>query len=183
MMHAKSFGRTAVLSVSLLVAASIPGFAQEISESHLKAARSAVGSMGITDPYDAVLAQAAFGLKQELIARSPDQQERISDVVDEQTLALAPRRADLEREAALAYAKSFTEQELNEINAFYDSPTGKKLLKDGPIALREVVKAADIWQRGVARDLGAAVAKILNAAAAPEAAPAAEAAPAEGEGN
>lgn len=192
-LNTKSFGRTAILSLSLLLAAGLPGMAQDVSETHLKAARAAIGAMAITEPYDMVLAQAAFGLKQELIARSPDQQERISAVVDEQTLLLAPRRADLEREAALGYAKSFNEQELNDIAAFYSSTTGQKLLKDGPIAMREVVKAADIWQRGVARDLGAAVAKALNpegaqpaAAQSQEAAPAEgsqEAVPAEGEGN
>ena len=30
---------------------------------------------------------------------------------------------------------------------------GKKLLSDGPIITRELYKAADIWQRGIARDL------------------------------
>ena len=35
-------------------------------------------------------------------------------------------------------------QELNDIAAFYNSDAGKKLLADGPIVTRELVKAADI---------------------------------------
>jgi hypothetical protein len=51
----------------------------------------------------------------------------------------------------------FSEQELNEIAAFYSSPTGKKLMSDGPIVMRELVKAAEIWQVGISRDLAAEV--------------------------
>ena len=48
-------------------------------------------------------------------------------------------------------------QDLNAIAAFYSSDAGKKLLSDGPIVTRELVKAADIWQRGIARDLAQSV--------------------------
>ena len=75
---------------------------------------------------------------------------------------MAARRADLEREAALAYARVFPEADLNAIATFYNSEPGKKLLKDGPIVTREVIKAAEIWQRGVARDLAGEVGKQLH---------------------
>ena len=87
----------------------------------------------------------------------------INAVVDDQALALAPRRADLEKEAATIYAKTFTQDELKAIADFYNSPVGKKLLSDGPIATREVVKAAEIWANGVDRDLRAESGKKLDA--------------------
>src|SRR5690606_33664743 len=68
-------------------------------------------------------------------------------------LSLAARRGDLERESALAYARVFSEQQLKEIAEFYNSETGQKLIADGPIVVREIIQAAEIWQRGVARDL------------------------------
>ena len=74
-----------------------------------------------------------------------------------------PRRTDLEKEAALAYARVFSEEDLNAIAAFYNSEAGKKLLSDGPIVTRELFKAADIWQRGVARDLAQSVGAKLAA--------------------
>ncbi|TIW51053.1 MAG: DUF2059 domain-containing protein, partial [Mesorhizobium sp.] len=93
-------------------------------------------------------------------------------------------RADLEKEAALAYAKVFSEKELNDIATFYSSDSGKKLLDSGPAVTRDLVKAADIWQNGVARDLAQQVGETLAAAskaAAPAApAPADGAAPADG---
>lgn len=152
-----AFATTAVLALA------VPAQAQEISDAHLQAARAAIAAIHSTDQYDGILPQAAHALKNELIQKDPNLQDIIVATVDEKALALAGRRADLEREAALAYARVFSEQQLNEIAAFYNSETGKKLLSDGPIVTREVIKAADIWQRGIARDLAAAVAETLAA--------------------
>ncbi|MFK0382583.1 MULTISPECIES: DUF2059 domain-containing protein [Rhizobium/Agrobacterium group] len=127
--------------------------AQEISEEHVAAARQAIASLGVTDRFDAILPGLAERLKGELIQASPNVQDAISATVDAKALELAPRRADLEREAALTYARAFTIDELKAISAFYGSEAGKKLLKDGPIATRELMKAADIWAAGINRDL------------------------------
>lgn len=148
---------TVALAAAILVSAAAPLAAQEFSESHIKAARAAINAVGATEEFDMVLPQAAAALKAEFIQRSPDLVQLISSTVDEKTLALASRRADLEREVASIYARLFTEQELNEITAFYGSPTGKKLLSDGEIVAREVTQAAQIWQRGIARDLAQTV--------------------------
>jgi uncharacterized protein len=163
------------------VALAAPVSAQEISADHLKAARAAVAAIKATDPFDNILPEGAAALKQQLINKNPDMEQVISATVDEKALALAPRRADLEREAAMAYAKGFTTEELNAIAAFYTSEPGKKLLENGPLVLRDVAKAAQIWQNGVARDLGQAVMKDLDAKMpAPPAAPVAPEAPAAG---
>jgi hypothetical protein len=159
----------ALATVALLAGASFAS-AQEISEAHLKAARAAVTSIKATDSMDSILPQANQMLKIELIQKNPNLEEDIVRIVDEETLAIAPRRGDLEKEVATAFAKAFTEQELTEIAAFHNSPTGKKFLSDSPIVGREVSKAVDIWQLGIARDLSQAVAKKL-AEVAPAAQP------------
>ena len=38
----------------------------------------------------------------------------------------------------------------------YTTPAGKKLLKDGPISIRELSKAGDIWATGITRDMSKA---------------------------
>jgi uncharacterized protein len=147
-----------------LVSFAAPAIAQDaVADSHLKAARAAVSAIRATEDFDKILPQAAAALKTELIAKNPDLQEIIIQTVDEQALALAARRADLEKEAALAYAKVFSEDDLNAIATFYTSDTGKKLLESGPIVTRELFKAADIWQRGIARDLSQGVGAKLAA--------------------
>lgn len=56
----------------------------------------------------------------------------------------------------------FSAEDLTAIATFYTSAAGKKLLQDGPIVTREVAKAADIWQRGIARDLAEQAAGALE---------------------
>ena len=152
----------AALAASAFVAIASQSYAQEIAESHLKAARATITAVKATDNYDVILPAAAQQLKQELIQQNPDLTEVIIATVDEKALGLAGRRADLEREAAIAYAKIFSEPELNAITTFYSSDAGKKLLSSGPIVAREVVKAAEIWQRGISRDLATEVGKQIS---------------------
>lgn len=179
-------------TVSAAVACAIltvtaPAFAAEenITESHLKAARAAVTAIKATENFDGILPQAAAALKQELIQKNPDLQAIIIKTVDEETFALVPRRGDLEKEAALAYARVFSEGDLNAIATFYSSEPGKKLISDGPIVTRELLKAADIWQRGIARDLaqgvGTKLATVVKSQAPDPAAPAPAADPAAAE--
>ena len=153
---------TAAIAATAILISAAPLAAQEISESHLKAARAAITALKATEEFDMMLPQAAAALKGELTQKNPDLVQLISTTVDEKALALAGRRGDLEREAANIYAKIFTEQQLNEIATFYNGETGKKLLSDGNIVGREVLQAAQIWQRGIARDLAQAVGEHLE---------------------
>lgn len=152
----------AAVAASAFVAIAFHAYAQEISEPHLKAARATINAVKATESYDLLLPAAAQMLKQELIQQNPDLTDLVIQTVDEKALALASRRADLEREAALVYARTFSEAELNAITAFYSSDAGKKLLAQGPIVAREVTKAADIWQRGIQRDLATEVGKHIE---------------------
>lgn len=141
--------------------------APEISASHLQAAKAAVSAIKATDEFDAILPAAARALKDQLTQQSPDLFEVIDKTVNEKALEMTKRYGDLQTEAATIYAKVFTEEQLNAIAAFYTSDAGKKLLADGPIVTRQLLQAADIWQRGIARDLAVQVAEVLSAQGQP----------------
>ncbi|HEX2148540.1 MAG TPA: DUF2059 domain-containing protein [Pseudorhizobium sp.] len=145
-------GHATALAV-IVASLALPVRAQEISEAHLQAARDAISSINATERYDNILPGLAERLKAQFIQATPNFQEQISQVVDEQALALATRRADLEREAATIYAKAFTQEELQSISAFYATEAGKKLLSTGPLVARELTRAAEIWANGISRDL------------------------------
>lgn len=154
MISNKGFGRLA--AVALLASGLFAGSAanaEEVTPEHLKAARAALAAVNVTKPFDDILPSLAEQLKGTLIQSSPNFQDIINTTVDENALKLAQRRGDLEAEAANIYAKTFTAKELQQIADFYSSPAGKKLLTDGPIAMRELSKAADIWAAGISRDL------------------------------
>lgn len=156
-------GRT--LAATLIASAAFAGsvMAQDVSEEQIKAARAAMDSLNATAQFDSILPQIAEKLKGTLIQSSPNFGEMINRTVDEEALALAPRRADLEREVANIYAKTFSVEELKAIADFYGSSAGKKLLQSGPLAAREVMKAADIWAAGISRDLAVNSDKKLEA--------------------
>lgn len=153
-------GLLAAAAWSILIL--VPATAQEVSDSHLKQAFRAISAINATDSFDGILPEIALILKQELIQKDPDIQPLISTTVDEKTIGMASRRGDLEREAALAYAKAFSEEELKTISDFYDSAVGRKLIEEGPIVTRQLGEAANIWQRGVARDLAILVGQTLE---------------------
>jgi hypothetical protein len=146
-------GRAAAVAILFSGAFTVSARAQEVSEAQLAAARDAIASLNVTDRYDNILPNLAERLKAQFIQASPNFQNQISAAVDEQALALAPRRADLEREAATIYAKGFSVDELKSISTFFNTETGKKLLTNQPLVSRELTKAAEIWANGISRDL------------------------------
>lgn len=167
MIFSQSMRRSAFAAVAAMFLCPAAGMAQQsgdpqpaaeagsedISQSHLKAARAAVAAIHATDQFDAILLNAATQIKSELIANRPDMEAKISDLVDDAAVNLAPRRADLETEIARIYARLFSEDDLNQISSFYDSEAGKKLLAQGPDATRNMLRAAEVWSRGIVRDL------------------------------
>ncbi|MBB1247370.1 MULTISPECIES: DUF2059 domain-containing protein [unclassified Rhizobium] len=169
MMKIDRIGRAALVAGMMFGFGASLAVAQEsISDAHLKAARSAMKAIKITEPFDAILPNIAQRLKGTLIQSSPNYEQLINDTVDAKALELAARRADLEKEAAAIYAKTFSEEELNQIAAFYSGPAGQKLLKDGPLVIRQLSKAADIWATGMSRDLSTTTDAALETAIAAE---------------
>ncbi len=166
--------RTSAAAAAIGVFFALTSFAsaQEVSPEHLKQARSAIASIGATNQFDSILPQAADALKAEMIQKDPNLEALITSTVDNEVLALVARRGDLENEAARVYAKVFTEAELKAIAEFYATDVGKKLISDGPLATRQLIEAANIWQSGVARDLAQNVADKIKAAVPAEPAPA-----------
>jgi uncharacterized protein len=155
-------GRLAVLAFTVLTSLTISASAQDISESHLAAAREAIAAIKATDQFDAILPRAADTLRQELLKKDPNLSEQISTIVADQSIVLASRRSDLEAEAARVYSRVFSEEELKAISTFYGTTAGQKLLNEAPILVRELVKAANIWQEGISRDLAQSVAAELQ---------------------
>jgi uncharacterized protein len=137
--------------------------ADNVTPEQIKAARATIAAVGATTKFDVILPTISEQLKQQLIQATPNFEPVINEVVDAKAIEFAKRRTDLENEAAKVYATSFTIEELNAITAFYTSPAGKKLIANGPIALRELNKAADIWASGVSRDLTKAASEAIEA--------------------
>ena len=139
--------------------------AEEIPAELLAAARTAVNASQSTASLDAILPNLGESAKQQLIQSRPDAADKISAMVDEATLALAPRRANLEDEVARAYARIFNADELKLITDFYKTDAGLKLIKETPVIARAIEDAAKIWSAGIQRDIQLDIAKKVEAGA------------------
>ena len=121
----KAFDRFVALAKSLILSAMLAGaigtqaIAQQISDEHLQAAKSAMQATGATERLDGILPEVAAFTKTGLIANRPDIEAEISQIVDEVAISIAPRRGPLEDEVALIYANLFSAEELTQIESFF----------------------------------------------------------------
>jgi len=88
-----------------------------------------------------------------LIRLRPDLHQVISDTVQGVALKLVARRADLDSAAALIWARAFTEEELEEIAAFYTSPVGKKFMEVSAKLGTDTVQVVQNWSNRVGEEL------------------------------
>ncbi|MCP4181914.1 MAG: DUF2059 domain-containing protein [Hyphomicrobiales bacterium] len=136
--------------------------AQELTESHLAAAKKAIISTNATIKLNDILPTAAARLATQMISSRPDLETPISVMVNEAALEIAPRRGNLQVEVAKIYGRIFKEDELVKIAKFFSTSAGQKFLTQLPLVVREVEKASRIWGTGISRDLNQAVRKKMQ---------------------
>lgn len=138
------------IGLGLVSAAAV---AQDISESHLAAARAAVTSARTAEGFNNVLPALAEQVQTTLIAQRPDLHKEITAAVDAMALSLAVRRGDLDNDVARIWAKAFSEEELLAITAFYKSPAGTKLAEIGSQVLQDSLQVVQGWSQRVGEEL------------------------------
>lgn len=147
-----------------VVLAGAPVNAQELSESHIAAAKSAIKATNATGKLNDILPTAAARLTGSLIGNRPDIETEITLIVNETAIELAARRGDLQKEAEKIYARIFSEEDLVGISEFFSTDAGQKFLKELPLVIREVEKASRVWGTGINRDLAKTVNDKMKAA-------------------
>jgi len=143
----------ASLVVSAIICLPVISWSQEFSESHLDAAKRASANAPIAKDLDTVLPLLAQRVQTRLISLRPDLHAEISIAVQTVALELAARRADLDNAIALAWARIFTEEELDAIVEFYTSPAGQKFVEVGPELGSTTLQTVDNWSSRVGEEL------------------------------
>ena len=145
--------RTGLVASAILCLLVASSSAQEISESKLAAALRASTAAPLSKDLDTVLPLLVQRVQTHLISLRPDLHKEITETVQQVALGLAARRADLDNAIALAWARVFTEDELNAIAAFYTSPVGQKFVKVGPELGSLTIQTVDNWSSRVGEEL------------------------------
>ena len=138
---------------SALICLPAATFGQEFSESYLDAAKRASSNAPISKDLDTVLPLLAQRVQTRLVSLRPDLHVEINATVQAVALELVVRRAELEDAIALAWARIFTEEELEQIAAFYNSPAGKKFVEIGPELGTTTLQTVDNWSSRVGEEL------------------------------
>ena len=116
-------------------------------------AKDLIELKGATSMFDPVVNGVIRTHKDFLIRANPNMIKELNEVETQLVNEYAPRRAELHREIAMAYAQHFTEQELKDAIAFYKSPLGKKLLLEEPKVLDTSMRRADAWAQKFANEV------------------------------
>jgi hypothetical protein len=105
---------------------------------------------------DAMIAPLIRNIKQQSPAIPDEQLKVISDMLAEELRKKFPQIMALN---AQIYASHFTLDELNAIEAFYQTPAGQKIVGETPKIMKEVLPIALAWGRQAAQE---ALARIVE---------------------
>ena len=96
-----------------------------------------------------VIEQAKLVFLQQNPALSTD----VNEVAAKMRTDLAPRMSELTGEVAKLYTEHFTEKELKDLLAFYNSPLGKKMLAEQPKIVNASLKFAQNWANNLSDEV------------------------------
>lgn len=146
--------------VAMLLAG--PAYAQAVTDGQKAQALRLIDAIHVTEPFADAPIKDALVIESQIVAAYPNLADSINEVVQEEALNLADRYRAFRGEAALIYAKAFTEEELKKLADFFSTEVGQKMLNEQEIMFREVGRAAEIWRDGFRKDLAAAVQKRVD---------------------
>lgn len=134
-------------------------FAQEkkapepISESHLQAAKDAVIAAKVLGTYDNFLPLIAEQTRTLFVRSNPSAGAEIDEVVNETALKLVEKRPELNQIIYEVWARRFSEEELKEIAAFYNSPVGQKFSELGAELTALSIGAGRQWSDKISAEM------------------------------
>jgi len=123
------------------------------SAADLKLAREVVEVSGAASSFKDIVPIFLDEAKRTFVRTNPE----LSKDLDQAIKVVAPeferRREQLLDQIAGIYAARFTDQELTEIKAFYETPAGVKLVKALPGVLQESYDKTNAWSRQMSQDV------------------------------
>ena len=136
--------RFAVAAVVLAVF--IPAaHAQQPSAASIAVAKQLLSVTGATSVFTPLIAGVVEQAKLLFLQQDPGLAKDLNEVAVKLRTDLQPRFSEINDEVARLYATNFSEQELKDILAFYQSPAGKKMLTVQPKVIDSSMAFAQTW--------------------------------------
>lgn len=158
------FAAAAVLAFSLAFGAAAPAVAQEIPPEQLALARKYVDLTNKAQIYEAIMAMTADKTSKLLTQANPEIATQINDAIGKALEARKDKNDELFNQIARIYAVTFTQEELQQIVAFYETPVGQKLATNAMSVNRDVGKVMQIYTSNFGTEFVREVRAALKAA-------------------
>jgi len=138
----------AALVALALIGAARPVLAQTAatpSPNAILIAKQIIEIKGIKKLFDPLIRGVVQKVKNQFMQTDFMWAKDLNEVADKLTKEYEPRTSELVDESARIYASYFTEAELRQILAFYQTPVGRKVIADEPKALDQSVANAGVF--------------------------------------
>ena len=117
----------AVALSAAILAVALPAVAQEVPPEQLALARKYIELTDNASVYEITLVEIGIGTMRQIVTQNPELVDETDAAVGKILEEYRDRKGELLDQFARVYAVRFTVEELQEIVAFYESPTGQKL--------------------------------------------------------
>lgn len=134
-----------------------PAIGQEIAPEHLELARRYVDLTDRSKIYERTLAEIAIETMQQLLPQNPELEQQIGAAIEKAVDVYKERRRDLTDQFARVYAIRLTQEELQQIVTFYESPVGQKLTAVNSAANQDMQVVMGVFQTNLSQEFFARV--------------------------
>ncbi|HEY9009514.1 MAG TPA: DUF2059 domain-containing protein [Devosia sp.] len=153
----------AILAATMSLAA-LPAAAQEISPEHLALARKYIDLTDKANVYEGMLLSVAIDTMRTIVQQNPELVNQTDEAIKKSLDAYREKKGDLLDQFARVYALNFTQEELTQIVAFYESPVGQKLATANATLNENIQTVVGVFEGNLGREFFAKVRAELKAA-------------------
>jgi len=122
-------------------------------DARLTAAKGMMKAMGSDRMLDAAMTNMSQIFIRMLTARNPGKEKKIAEIMQRVMAKMSHRNREPLDEVAAIYAKYFTIAEMKEITAFYQTPTGKKLVAKIPVIMQDSMLVSQKWGQRIGQEM------------------------------
>lgn len=135
---------------------------QEISPEHLASARSYVDLTDNANVYEITLIEIGLNVMRIIIQQDPSLADPVQEAIQTAFAEYEARKGELYDQFSRIYAMRFSQEELEEILAFYNSDVGQKLLANNVTINQDMQLVLGVWEENTQREFLARVRAILR---------------------
>jgi hypothetical protein len=147
-------GMAALVALAVIgAAAPAPAQSQQPSANAILIAKQIVQIKGVQQMMDPIARGVVEKVKNVVMQTNFMYAKDINEVTAQMHKEFDGRSSEMVDTAARAYASHFTEPELKQILAFYQSPVGQKMVAEEPKAIEDSMSGAATWADNLSVDV------------------------------